>query len=732
MTDVVAGPPLVRPTAIRRALMERLSAHPRPRVVSVAAPAGSGKTTLLRQWRDVEPTVARWLPVQTAHHDPVSFVVDLARALASGHRGTAVARVVPELRATDPMRGVARLIRSLDRARSPLVLMLDDAHLLTGHRSLDVLTMFVDRMPGGFQVALAARSEVALPFARWRASGWLEEIGVAELALDAVEVETVLRAHKVAPSVQIVDQVLAATEGWAVGVYLTALAISRGEGVPDASLVRGDHRFISAFLESQVLADRDPVSRDLLSRTSILATVNGSLADAVTQGTDSALRLEDIARRNLLVMPVDDERRSYRYHSLLRDVLTRQLVDAVPDVGQLHARASAWYEAAGQLDHAVAHAFQSGDIDLAARLVVQSVQAEYRQGRVATVRTWLSGFDDEALIAHPGLACLATMVAALEGEPKDAARGADLAFRSPLRDVSATVIEPAPDRWLVRALLCPDGPEAMLQDAERSLGAHGPSWAWWPTALLVAGAAEKMLGYDAAALARFEDVDRSTEAEDAVSRWPARAELALAAMGRRDWTRASDILAPDRATMLTDPEGGRLAGMLWLIADARLQLHRGMRLAALERLTLAQLGRTRLSWAVPWYAVRALTELARTQLRIDDGAGARASLAQAREIMEVRPELGALSAMVEEVGRMAAKVPDGRPNRTALSPAELRLLPLLQTYLSFKEIGVRLGITINTVKTEAWSIYAKLGATSRSEAVEHAEESGLLERTFDR
>jgi len=174
----------------------------------------------------------------------------------------------------------------------------------------------------------------------------------------------------------------------------------------------------------------------------------------------------------------------------------------------------------------------------------------------------------------------------------------------------------------------------------------------------------------------------------------------------------------------------RMPATLWLVADARMSVHRGDLRTAAERLRRAQLGRVYLPWAVPWYGVRALTEMAHVQLLCNDGAGARTSVAQARDIARSRPQLGTLIRRLEEIELRARRGADATRGGSTLSPAELRLLPLLQTYLSFKEIGQRLGISSNTVKTEAMSIYGKLGASTRSEAVEQAVAAGLLEDAF--
>jgi LuxR family maltose regulon positive regulatory protein len=240
-----------------------------------------------------------------------------------------------------------------------------------------------------------------------------------------------------------------------------------------------------------------------------------------------------------------------------------------------------------------------------------------------------------------------------------------------------------------------------------------------------------MLGDAPAAERTFAEAERAPGIALAFARFSLRGERALAAATRRAWQDVAEILAPDRAAINADPDAGRAAGMLWLIADARLAIHRGDMRAANERLDRARAARARVSWAIPWYAVRALTELARAQLLVGDPRAALDALTQARATAEARPRLGALIRAIEEVWRRSFSHSTGMlPEGSTLTPAELRLLPLLQTYLTFKEIAERLGISSNTVKTEAMAIYAKLGAGSRSEAVATAVAYGLLDDIF--
>jgi LuxR family maltose regulon positive regulatory protein len=267
----------------------------------------------------------------------------------------------------------------------------------------------------------------------------------------------------------------------------------------------------------------------------------------------------------------------------------------------------------------------------------------------------------------------------------------------------------------------------MLEDALRALDAHTTDWSWHSNAVFAAGMASLMLGRSAAAAERFGEIERLAGVDAALVRLAVRAERAMAEASQRRWGSVQQILDIDRRAVLDDPESGRIAGLPWLVADARLAIHHGDLQGANDRLQRIQVGRVRLSWAIPWFAVRTLTELARVQLLVGDHQGARVTLSQARDTVAVRPRLGNLIHELELVSEQALAAPRGDDTWSTLTRAELRLLPLLQTYLTIKEIGERLGVSPNTAKTQALSIYGKLGASTRSEAVEAAVARGLLE-----
>jgi LuxR family maltose regulon positive regulatory protein len=708
----------------RAALVERIRADPGP-IVVLEAPPGSGKTTLLAEWALADPRPAAWLTIERAHSDPALLAQALLRVLAQIHPTGPLASSPRFLAGSDALRSLARLTRALDEERDPTLLILDDVHRLVDRGAIDLITTLADRFPATGRIALAARADPGLPIARWQLAGRVLVIGQGDLGFDAVECTHLLERLGVPDARELGPTVRQRTEGWVAGVHLMGLSYRQG---PDqASSVRGDSAaaLVESYLRSEILDRLDEASRTMLVRTSVVDVVTGPLADAVADASGSAQRLTEVADKGLLVTPVDASLGSFRYHSLLRDALSRELArDPATDL-DVRIRASDWYETSGMPDEAIEQALGAGDFDRAAHLVLEVAQAKFRAGEVVALGRWIDAFDDAGLRERPGLAPLAAFLFALEGDPTGAAHWAAVMAALP---ADRPMLDPAgPGTPLVSAMLCAQGPESMLEDATRALVDHDELWRWRHSALFAAGMGALMLDEAALAAARFQEVELAHGISGAAIRFTARAERAMAEIAQHRWSAAQAILDLDRRAVLADPESGRIGALLWLVADARLAIHRGDQQATYDRLRRLQVGRVRLTWALPWHAVRTLTELARAQLLADDHQGARTTLSQARDTMAVRPRLGRLIDDLELVSQQALAAPQGSHSWSTLTRAELRLLPFLQTYLTIKEIGDRLGVSPNTAKTQALSIYGKLGASTRSEAIDAAVARGLLE-----
>jgi LuxR family maltose regulon positive regulatory protein len=373
-----------------------------------------------------------------------------------------------------------------------------------------------------------------------------------------------------------------------------------------------------------------------------------------------------------------------------------------------------------------------------ARLVAALGQPAYAAGRVGTVLRWLRWFEDRGLVdRYPPVAVLGTWIHALVGRPAVAERWADAAERETAGAGPAPDAQTPPDgssmashRAMARALLCRHGMDRMLADARTALTGLSPASRWRATALLLEAVAELLqdpLGQADRADAVLADAVEVGVPDGALpAAATALAERSLLAIGRDDWAGAGALAAHALEILEAGQLDDYIMSPLVHTVAARLDLHGGDLAGARDRLARAARLRPLLTYAVPWGAVQTLLEMGRAYLLLADAAGARAVLSQARDLLRLRPDLGVLPDQAEELRARLDTARQAGRGASSLSTAELRLLPLLATHLSFPEIGQRLYVSRNTVKTQAVSIYRKLGASSRSEAVQRLREIGLL------
>ena len=721
--------PAPRPGTIDRSRLVRLlTAEAGPPVVATIAPPGYGKTTLLAQWTAGERRPAAWLTLDELDNDPAVLLAYLAAAFdriepVDDSIRSALAAPRQRILAT----AVPRLASELHRWGRPGLLVLDDVHRLVDRTCLDALTALLDHLPLGFRVAIAGRTEPDLPLARWRAQRDLLEIGASHLALDEMETEALSAAAGRVLHRDDVRALTARTEGWAAGIYLAALAREPGEMPPGsvASISGRDH-YIAAYLRSEFEHSLHAEDVTFLTRTSILETIEPPVADAVTGLADAGVRLRALARGNLLVQDVDGTGATYRYHNLLRDFLQAELEQREPGVvPELHRRAAAIYADAGNTQLAFEQAMAGGHLEVAARLVTAGALRLIYAGHGRTLDRWMQGFERRVVELHPPLAVIAAWVHLLNGRPAAAEQMADIAERASFAGESwdgAATFESS--KAMLRAVMARTGPRDMLTNAEFAAGQEAPGSPWRANAFYLVGAARLALGDVDAADSAF---DASAAAGPTVGSSVALAKRASIAMHRGDWSAAERFAQESRDLVARLHYGEMNASLITYAVRARVLAHLGDLGRARKELASAQLVRPLASYALPCFSVDALLELARAYLAVSDPAGAQVVVREAEQIVHRRPALGTLTNELLEIRRRLADASITLAGSSSLTAAELRLLPLLPTYLSFQEIADRLGVSRNTVKTHAMSVYGKLQASSRGEAVERAVDLGLLE-----
>ena len=728
-------PAPTRPGLVSRVqLLDRLEASAATPVVAMSAPAGYGKTVLAVEWAKHDPRPFVWLSIDRHDNDPTVLLTYLAvgldraepidpavfRALAS--RGASITKMV-----------LPPLATALSSKALPVVLVLDDLQLLHDQEGLDALAVLVDHLPPGSQLAVLSRGEPQLPMARWRAEGRLAELGPADLAMNQQEAGSLLAAARVELADGEVAELTRRTEGWPVALYLAALSL-KARHSRNGARVRfgGRERLLVDYLQSELLAHLPPERVAFLTRTAVLERLSGPLCDAVLDITGSAELLEGLERSNLLVVPLDRQRDWYRYHPLFRELLRGKLERHEPELArELTRRAARWCQDQGLVEAAIGYGMEAGDADLVARGVERAAIGVYRSGRLATVQRWFDWFDDRGLIQqYPAVAMLGAWTQALGGHATAAERWADAADRGTyeglLPDGSASI---AGWRALLRAKLCRHGVTQMRADAELALTLIPVGSLWRAPAQLLAGISHLLAGDLAVAdglLAEAVEVAQDTGATLAAS--VGLAERAILAIGRQHWQAAEALVAQARSVVASAHLEACVTSLVVYGVGARVAIHHGNLDQAQQDLARAQQLRPQATHALPYYAVQARLELTRAYLAHSDMAGAGTVLREVDDLLRWRPDLGILR---DQANQLRAQLDHLRGDAIGTSPlttAELRLVPLLATYHTFREIGQRLHLSQHTVKSQAMSIYRKLGVSSRGRAVQRVQEIGLLAR----
>jgi LuxR family transcriptional regulator, maltose regulon positive regulatory protein len=727
--------PSVRPgTVIRSSLIDRLARDDSRPVVSVVAPAGYGKTTLLAQWAERSGPAFAWVSLDERDNDPKVLLSYVAAALdavqpISGRVFEALASPVSSV----PGSVVPRLGSALASMTIPVVLVLDDVHLVQNRECRDALSVLADHVPGQSRLVLAGRGEPPLRTARLRAEGRILEVDPGDLALSREEAAALLRAAQLALGEDEVAALHERTEGWPVGLYLAALYLREGGSLGTAAFsFRGDDRFVSEYMKSEILGRISARHRVFLTRTAVLGRMSGPLCAAVLEAPHAAETLTQLAESNLLLVPLDHRGQWYRYHHLFRDMLLAELEHLEPGLVQvLQRRAASWCLRNGLSEEALEYSMTAGDVNMAAGLIAQLAVPARRQGRVTTLLRWLGWLDARGGIeAYPMVMVLATLIYAWLGRSTQAERWA-VVMDSWQDGRQNGLDDPAVRAWAatVRAFMGRHGVSQMLADADEAVRAFPAAGIVSSAPALLQGIARILagdLGGGDTALADAVVLGQQTGTLDIAAH--ALAERSLVAMARGQWGQAEDLAGHAGAALRRARAEDTYVAPLVCAVEARMALRRGDLPVARGQLVGAQRARPLLTYSVPHVAVQARIELARVHLALADTSGASTLMDEIDDILERRPKLGTLVDEATELrAYMSAERGPGAEGASSLTAAELRVLPMLATHMSFPEIGAEMFLSPNTVKSQAMSIYRKLGVSSRHQAVTRSRELGLLE-----
>ncbi|QNN52641.1 helix-turn-helix transcriptional regulator [Nocardioides mesophilus] len=416
-------PPLLRHDRVPRPrLAGPLARASDAALTVVSAPAGFGKTSLVATWVADSGHASAWVSLDERDRQPAAFWSYVLSALERAVAGSAAAALTLWQSGRAPVeRVLGGVVNELSVHDGDVVLVLDDYHLADGPDVAAGMSFLVDHLPPQLHLVISTRADPGLPLPRLRARGELVEIRAAELRFDLDEVAAYFNdLNGLGLPDEAVVALEARTEGWVAALQLAALSLrDRTDASAFVAEFTGDDRYVVDYLVEEVL-DRqpEPVRRFLLD-TSILRRLTAPLCDAVQDGTDrqpvetngtkraggSRAMLDLLDRRNLFLIPLDDNRRWYRYHHLFADVLHAHLTLERPEeIAELHRRASRWYADNGDVEEAVRHALSAGDTDTAADLVEHALPELRRQRREQLLRRWADEIPGQALRNRPVLA----------------------------------------------------------------------------------------------------------------------------------------------------------------------------------------------------------------------------------------------------------------------------------------------------------------------------------------
>jgi LuxR family maltose regulon positive regulatory protein len=405
------APPLVARAVSRSHLIEQLRGGLARKLTLVCAPAGFGKSSLLAEWAAVCGRPCVWVSLDPGERDVQQFLAYLVAAVQTvdasiGSNAQALLQATPPPSAQSVL---AALLNDVAEDLEAIVLVLDDYHRVASEPVDEALAYLIDHLPPQMHVALSTRTEPALPLARLRARGQLTELRQEDLRFGPDETATFLdQTMALKLSLAHVAVLAARTEGWVAGLQMAAISL-QGHQDP-AQFIQsfsGSHRFLQDFLLEEVLHRQAPAVQSFLLRTSVLDRMCPELCDAVMQDHEGHGTLAYLERANLFIVPLDTERRWFRYHHLFADLLRQRLAQREP-AAPLLIRASEWFEAQGQPVEAFQHALAAGDIDRAIRLIDGDGMPLYFRGAMAPVVQSLQGLPHSVLDSHP---CLWVMLA---------------------------------------------------------------------------------------------------------------------------------------------------------------------------------------------------------------------------------------------------------------------------------------------------------------------------------
>jgi LuxR family maltose regulon positive regulatory protein len=743
--EVVISTKLFRPDP-RHQTVERARLHDLLRegnvlpLTLVVAPAGWGKSTLVADWLRQERISAGWVSLDAGDDDSHRFwrYLLVAAGQAGPGAGTAALRRLDAAK-SDVLRDVLpTFINEVTSAGAPLVLVLDDYHLITSAQVHASVAALLDRCPPQLHLVLITRADPPLPLSRLRVRGELAELRAEQLRFSLDETREFFGARlETQLSEQDVHRLLTRTEGWAAGLQLAALRL-RDRTDPSAFIERftGADWHIVNYLGEEVLTSQAPRVREFLLVTSVLNRMCAPLCNALTGRADGAELISEVNRANLFLIPLDDERYWFRYHHLFGGLLRHELARMAPEQpSALHRRAAEWYATYGDPAEAISHAIASGDDSLTRGLVAAHWRQHFNAGQLETVSRWLDALPAELVAMDASLSAARVWVALDTGRLEDVGAALDAAEASGPPDTQLMVLR------ALHRYKSGDVADADRRLQEISLSAGDPFIA--TVHRLVQGISSMWLGDADRARELLGEAARRAEGDDnRLAYIYAQGCLALMAISHGDLALADALVADAESVIGQTLSDSHFVAMFPALAGARAAAQRGdwagAGRAAAAAVELGRRGAGRVELAAALLTASAVFRTSPPAAATCDRGGAPAAdggdasdtgalVAEARGILRHCPDPGPV-VITWLAGEQRAEAVRTRQEAMIepLTERELTILRLLPAPTPQRELASALFVTPNTLKTHLRAIYRKLGAESRGDAVIRARERGLI------
>lgn len=401
----------------RPELIERLNDGLDRKLTLVSAPAGFGKTTLASEWvgqlssakeSGKRPGIG-WLSLDEGDRDPNRLFAHIILALRQiqGTESEFGQGALSMLQSPQPppiQTVLISLLNELAEFPGKLLLVLDDYHLVDSTTVDDALAFFLENSPPQLHMVILTRQDPHLSISKLRASNQLTEMRAADLRFSTQESASFLnKVMGLDLSDKDAKELEGRTEGWIAGLQLAAISLV---GHHDAServkALSGGHHLVVDYLMEEVLARQSEETTQFLLKTSILDRLTGSLCEAVTDQAACQEILETIEHHNLFIVPLDQERKWFRYHHLFSDLLRRRLRRDYPEqISDLHRRASQWLRNNGFQNEAIDHAMKAGDFEICATILKDRIDVLWQHGEHDKLRRWIMVLPDEFLDRYP-------------------------------------------------------------------------------------------------------------------------------------------------------------------------------------------------------------------------------------------------------------------------------------------------------------------------------------------